>query len=69
MPPVGACRHSPGTLPILTPLAAFGIALVMVGAMARHLTRGNETPMVAMNIAFPLVALCVTWGRFGDYAV
>jgi uncharacterized membrane protein YphA (DoxX/SURF4 family) len=57
-----------GILPILTPLAAIGIALVMVGAMARHLNRGNETPMVAMNMAFLLMALFVAWGRFGDYA-
>ncbi len=48
-----------GILPILTPLAAIGIALVMVGAMARHLSRGNETPMVAMNLAFLLMALFV----------
>ena len=57
-----------GILPILTPLAAIGIALVMVGAMARHLSRGNETNMVAMNMAFLLMALFVAWGRFGDYA-
>lgn len=57
-----------GILPILTPLAAIGIALVMVGAMARHLGRGNETNMVAMNMAFLLMALFVAWGRFGDYA-
>lgn len=55
-------------LPVLTPLAAIGIALVMVGAMARHLSRGNETNMVAMNMAFLLMALFVAWGRFGDYA-
>ena len=57
-----------GILPILTPLAAIGIALVMVGAMARHLTRGDETPKVAMNMVFLLMALFVAWGRFGDYA-
>lgn len=57
-----------GILPILTPLAAIGITLVMVGAMARHLSRGNETQMVAMNMAFLLMALFVAWGRFGDYA-
>lgn len=56
-----------GILPILTPLAAIGIALVLVGVMARHLARGNETPMVAMNMAFLLMALFVAWGRFGDY--
>lgn len=55
-------------LPILTPLAAIGIALVMVGAMSRHLSRGNETQMVVMNMAFLLMALFVAWGRFGDYA-
>ncbi len=55
-------------LPILTPLAAIGIALVMVGAMSRHLSRGNETQMVVMNMMFLLMALFVAWGRFGDYA-
>ncbi len=57
-----------GILPILTPLAAIGIALVMVGAMSRHLSRGNETQMVAINMMFLLMALFVAWGRFGDYA-
>lgn len=56
------------TIPILTPLAAIAIALLMVGAMSRHLSRGNETQMVVMNMVFLLMALFVAWGRFGDYA-
>ncbi|MBK5268587.1 MAG: DoxX family protein [Acidimicrobiia bacterium] len=55
-------------LPILTPLAVIGIALVMVRAMSRQLSRGNETQMVVMNMTFLLMALFVAWGRFGDYA-
>lgn len=58
-----------GIVPMLTPVAAIGIGLVMVGAMARHLSRGNETQMVAMNMVFLLMALFVAWGRFGDYAL
>jgi uncharacterized membrane protein len=56
------------TVPILTPLAAIAITLLMVGAMSRHLSRGNETQMVVMNMVFLLMALFVAWGRFGDYA-
>ncbi len=57
-----------GIIPMLTPLAAIGIALVMVGAIARHLSRGDETQKAAMNMVFLLMALFVAWGRFGDYA-
>jgi hypothetical protein len=49
-------------------LAAIAITLLMVGAMSRHLSRGNETQMVVMNMVFLLMALFVAWGRFGDYA-
>lgn len=57
-----------GIVPMLTPLAAIGLALVMVGAMARHLSRGNETQDVVKSMIFLLMALFVAWGRFGDYA-
>lgn len=57
-----------GIIPMLVPLAAIGLVLMMVGAMATHLRRENETQMVMGNAVFLLMALFVAWGRFGDYA-
>ena len=54
-----------GIVPALVPLAAIGIALTMVGAIAVHQKRG-ETPQVMMNSAFLVMSLFVAWGRFGD---
>ena len=52
-----------GILPILTPLAAGGLALTMVGAALTHLRR-KEMPMVGMNAVLFLVAAFVAYGRF-----
>ncbi len=56
-----------GIGPVLVPLAALGIAAVMVGAIVIHSRRG-ETQMVVMNAVLGLIALFVAWGRFGDYS-
>src|SRR5882757_7051129 len=53
--------------PILVPLAAVGLALVMVGAAVVH-ARRNEAPMVAMNAVLLVLAVFVAWGRFGPYS-
>ena len=53
--------------PFLVPIAAVGLALVMVGAATTHLRR-KETPMVALNVVLLALALFVAWGRFGPYA-
>jgi uncharacterized membrane protein YphA (DoxX/SURF4 family) len=52
-----------GILPWLTPLAAAGLALTMIGAALTHLRRGEyETiPVIAM---LTVMALFVTFGRF-----
>src|SRR5271168_2940936 len=50
--------------PILVPLAAVGLALVMAGAAAVH-ARRKETPMVAVNAVLLALAVVVAWGRFG----
>src|SRR5246500_2108291 len=50
--------------PILVPLAAVGLALVMVGAAVVH-TRRHELPNVAINVVLLLLAAFVAWGRFG----
>ncbi len=52
-----------GILPILTPLAALGLVLVMVGAMLTH-QRRKETPMVGVNLVLLLLAAFVAYGRF-----
>lgn len=56
-----------GILPVLTPLAATGLAVVMVLAMNVH-RRRNEPGAIAFNAAILVVAVVVAWGRFGPYA-
>jgi uncharacterized membrane protein YphA (DoxX/SURF4 family) len=48
--------------PILTPVAAIGILLIMVFAMVYHIVNG-ETNVIGINIAFGLVAAFIAWGR------
>jgi VIT1/CCC1 family predicted Fe2+/Mn2+ transporter len=52
-----------GILPWLTPLAAGGLALVMVGAMLTHLRR-HEYPVIGVNVVLLLLAAVVVYGRF-----
>jgi len=52
-----------GIRPVLTPLAAIGLALVMALAAVFHLTRG-EVPAIFINAALGALALFVAWGRF-----
>jgi hypothetical protein len=56
-----------GVLPILAPLAAVGLALMMVGAAITHARRG-ETPMIGVNVVLLVLAVVVAWGRFGPYS-
>ena len=53
--------------PILVPLAAIGLVLVMVGAAVVH-TRRNEPMNVAVNVVLIALAVFVAWGRFGPYS-
>jgi hypothetical protein len=52
-----------GVAPILTPLAAFGLCIVMVSAAIVHL-RLHEPRNVSSNIAILAVCACVGVGRF-----
>jgi uncharacterized membrane protein YphA (DoxX/SURF4 family) len=52
--------------PILVPLAAVGLVLVMVGAAVVH-ARRNEAPNIAVNVVLLALAVFVAWGRFGPY--
>lgn len=52
-----------GILPWLTPVAAIGLALTMVGAMITHGRRG-EYSRIGANVVLLLLALVVVYGRF-----
>lgn len=56
-----------GIAPVLVPLAAVGLVLMMVGAAAVHVRR-DEIPFISVNAALLAVAAFVAWGRFGPYA-
>ncbi len=53
-----------GILPWLTPLAAVGLALTMVGAFLTHLRRKELIPMGLVNIVLFSLALFTAYGRF-----
>ena len=55
-----------GILPILTPLAAVGLALIMVGAAIFHIRRGEFTSML-MNLVLFAMSVFVAYGRFVLY--
>jgi uncharacterized membrane protein YphA (DoxX/SURF4 family) len=52
-----------GILPVLTPLAAGGLVLVMLGAMLTHYRR-HEYSMIGMNVILALLAVAVVYGRY-----
>lgn len=56
-----------GIAPVLVPLAAVGLVLMMLGAAVTHVRR-NEVPLVAVNALLLALAAVVAWGRFGDHS-
>lgn len=57
-----------GIAPVLTPLAAAGLVVVMVLAMNTH-RRRREPGAIAFTAALLVLAAIVAWGRFGPYAL
>jgi len=55
-----------GIAPILTPLAATGLAVLMVGAAITHARRKEYGALPANAVLF-LIAAVIDWGRFGPY--
>jgi hypothetical protein len=51
-----------GVVLILAPLAALGLVLLMLGAVATHLRRHEHLPVVVNTVLLALAAL-VCWGR------
>jgi hypothetical protein len=53
-----------GIAPVLVPLAAVGLMLLMVGAIVVH-SRRHEAKAIVVNLAYIALAGFVAWGRFG----
>lgn len=53
-----------GIAPVLVPLAATGLVLIMVGAVALRIRR-HELKFMLADLAYLALAAFVAWGRFG----
>ncbi|MBT2398252.1 DoxX family protein [Streptomyces sp. ISL-100] len=50
--------------PLLVPLAALGLVLLMMGAAITRIRR-HETKLVVVDLVYVVLAGFVAWGRFG----
>jgi predicted tellurium resistance membrane protein TerC len=57
-----------GIAPVLTPLAATGLAVMMVLASITHLRR-KEPNVIPVNAVLFAVAVVIAWGRFGPWSL
>ncbi|MCW2879590.1 MAG: hypothetical protein JWQ95_3690 [Sphaerisporangium sp.] len=55
-----------GIAPVLTPLAAAGLVVTMIGAIIVH-ARRHEPQGFVVNIVLLVLSALVAWGRFGPY--
>jgi hypothetical protein len=55
-------------VPAVTALAAAGVVLLMLGALATHLRRG-EAQMLPVNVVLAALALFVAIERFGPHSL
>ncbi|MGF1507204.1 MAG: DoxX family protein [Chloroflexi bacterium] len=53
-----------GILPVLTPLAAAGLVVIMIGAAVVHIRRSEVVPFAIMNSVLGLAAAFIAVGRF-----
>jgi uncharacterized membrane protein YphA (DoxX/SURF4 family) len=53
-----------GIAPVLVPLAAVGLGIIMMGAAIVE-SRRQEFPHVLGNLTYLAMAVFVAWGRFG----
>lgn len=54
-------------VPVLVPLAALGLVLMMIGAAVVHVRR-KEFSGMAPSLVLLVLAAVVAWGRFGPYS-
>jgi uncharacterized membrane protein YphA (DoxX/SURF4 family) len=54
-------------VPVLVPLAALGLVLMMIGAAVVHVRR-KEIPGMVPSLVLLVLAAVVAWGRFGPYS-
>jgi uncharacterized membrane protein YphA (DoxX/SURF4 family) len=54
-----------GIAKVLTPLAAVGLVVIMIGAILTHIRR-KETNQIGVPVALLVLALIVAIGRFAD---
>jgi uncharacterized membrane protein YphA (DoxX/SURF4 family) len=54
--------------PVLTPIAASGLVVVMIGAVVTH-TRAKEWSSIGFTVVLGALALFVAITRFGAYAL
>jgi len=59
---------STGLVPLLTPLAATCLVLLMALAALTHLRR-KEPTAIALNAVLLIAAAVIAWGRFGPHAL
>jgi uncharacterized membrane protein YphA (DoxX/SURF4 family) len=57
-----------GIAPLLTPLAAVGLALIMIGAIATHVRMG-ETDRLAVPVVLLVLTIFVAVERFGAHSL
>jgi hypothetical protein len=57
-----------GIATILTPVAATGLAVTMVGALVLHARRHELAKTAFVPGVLLVLAVFVAWGRFGPYA-
>jgi hypothetical protein len=54
-------------VPVLVPVAALGLVLMMAGAAVVHVRR-KELSTMAPSVVLLVLAAVVVWGRFGPYS-
>jgi hypothetical protein len=54
-------------VPVLVPLAALGLVLMMIGAAVVHVRR-KELRTIAPSLVLLVLSAVVAWGRFGPYS-
>jgi hypothetical protein len=55
-----------GILPVLAPLAACGMVIVMIGAIIIHVWQ-REYLEIVLNVALGAMAVFAAWGRVGPH--